>query len=81
MNVEIPNSKQIVFFNVSIVKNNIVIFFTVRSAYPVFKQCLKRSTSNCPSTVKKLFEGMFNMFEFVCNDGREGKKIVHTKIL
>ena len=67
---------------ISNVQNNIriVSYFTLRSAYPVFKQCLKRSTSNCPSTVKKLFEGMFNTFEFVCNDGREGKEIIHAKI-
>ena len=58
----------------------IFLNFIIRSAYPVFKQCLKRSTSNCPSTVKKLFEGMFNTFEFVCNDGREGKEIIHAKI-
>ena len=30
--------------------------------------------------MKKLFEGMFNTFEFVCNDGREGKEIIHAKI-
>ena len=59
------------------VRTNWRNIFIIRSAYPVFKQCLKRSTSDCPSDTKKLSEGILNASEFMCNYGLEGKKATY----
>ena len=53
-------------------KDSLTFLFRYSSHYPTLKSCLSAHTGGCSLQERSIFEGLTNLYEYVCNEGKEG---------